>query len=509
MDAIEAAQLGKPTTTAEAGYAAAATVDTAQRDADAEAAAMGEAAQRPEEKDYVEGAATTARVTVDQPEDIDVATREAQVISPEEVERLSSLAQERGVNVEDLEEYKLAQTRQVQVGQAAEMGYTPRLGETPEAVVVRAETYGADFTPQGGKTEIDEIPAYKKASERVAQVGEASQRIATELGAVPSTDLEGRQAITGETPKGDAAQIGGVPTMAAATMQAVTGQERKVAAADMMEVVADIPPEVTAAVSQDPASVEAQIDSNEDPKTTAAVAALPTEALVSTQMEGLLAGMEEGETPLWARPAVAAIEAQMAQRGLSASSVGRDALFNAIIQSALPIAQSNAQALQARAQQNLSNEQQANLSSAQNTMQVRMQNLANRQTSASQTAEMAQQIKVQQGTFEQQAVITTAQQAQETSLTNAQIAQQRAQQVSSQQQQVAIAQLSTNAQLDLANLQALNEAGSQNLNAEQQAKLQSYNAQIAKVMRQADLKQDMEKANISSSLQIEMQRVIQ
>jgi len=507
MDATKAAQLEKPTTAAEAGQARAATVATAQRDAVSEAAAMGEAAQRAGEKDYVEGAATTKRVTVDQPENIDVATREAQVIPPEEIARLNNLAQERGVNVRDLEEYALAQTRQVQVGQAAEMGYTRRLGETPEAAVVRAETYGADFTPQGGKTEIDAIPAYIKASERTAQVGEASQRIAAELGNVPSIDLEGRQAITGEAPKGDAAQIGGIPTMAAATMQAVTGQERTVAAADMMEVVADIPPEVTAAVAQDPASVEAQIDSNENPKTTAAVAALPTEALVSTQMEGLLAGMEDGETPLWARPAVAAIEAQMASRGLSASSVGRDALFNAIIQSALPIAQSNATALQARAQQNLSNEQQANLSSAQNTMQVRMQNLANRQTAASQTAEMAQQIKVQQGTFEQQAVMTTAQQAQETALTNAQMAQQRAQQESSQRQQAAISQLSTSSQLDLANLQALNAAGAQNLNAEQQAKLQTYNAQVNKIVRQADLNQDMEKANLSPALQVEMQRV--
>ena len=496
-----------PKAIATAAEARAAQVQTAQRDAAAEKAAMGVAAARPTAKDYAAGAATTARFTVDQPEDIDVATREAQVIPPEEVARLSALAQERGVNVENLEDYKLAQTRQVQIGQAAEMGYTPRLGEAPEATVARAQIYGADFTPQGGKTEIDAIPAYIKASERTAQVGEASQRIAAKLGTAPSIDLEGRQAITGEAPKGDAAQIGGIPTMAAATMQAVTGQERTVAAADMMEVVADIPPEVTAAVAQDPASVEAQIDSNENPKTTAAVAALPTEALVSTQMEGLLAGMEDGETPLWARPAVAAIEAQMARRGLSASSVGRDALFNAIIQSALPMAQSNATALQARAQQNLSNEQQANLSSAQNTMQVRMQNLANRQTAASQTAEMAQQIKVQQGTFEQQAVMTTAQQAQETALTNAQMAQQRAQQESSQRQQAAISQLSTSAQLDLANLQALNAAGAQNLNAEQQAKLQTYNAQVNKIVRQADLNQDMEKANLSPALQVEMQRV--
>ena len=75
MDATKAAQLGRPTTAAEAGYARAATVSTAQRDAISEAAAMGEAAQRAGEKDYVEGAATTERVTVDQPENIDVATR--------------------------------------------------------------------------------------------------------------------------------------------------------------------------------------------------------------------------------------------------------------------------------------------------------------------------------------------------------------------------------------------------------------------------------------------------
>ena len=43
-------------------------------------------------------------------------------------------------------------------------------------------------------------------------------------------------------------------------------------------------------------------------------------------MESLLAGMEDGETPAWARPAVAAMEAKMAQRGLSTSTVGRDAL---------------------------------------------------------------------------------------------------------------------------------------------------------------------------------------
>ena len=41
----------------------------------------------------------------------------------------------------------------------------------------------------------------------------------------------------------------------------------------------------------------------------------------------------------------------LAQRGLSASTVGRDNLFNAIIQSAVPLAQANAQAIQANVAQ--------------------------------------------------------------------------------------------------------------------------------------------------------------
>ena len=79
---------------------------------------------------------------------------------------------------------------------------------------------------------------------------------------------------------------------------------------------------------------------------------LPEEALVSNQIDSLLKGMESGEIPTWASPAVAAVEQMLAQRGLSASTVGRDNLFNAIIQSAIPIAQSNAQAIQAKRSSN-------------------------------------------------------------------------------------------------------------------------------------------------------------
>lgn len=353
--------------------------------------------------------------------------------------------------------------------------------------------------------DLEKIPEFIIANQREAQVGVAAKGIEEKLGETPSIDLQGRRAITGDAPKGTAAQIGGVPTLAASQMQAVTGEARQAAAADMMSVVGNMPPEITAAVSEDPATVEAQLDDpNTAPEVKAAVAALPQEALVSVQMENLLAGMEEGKTPAWARPAVAAIEQQMARRGLSVSTVGRDALFNAIIQSALPMAQSNAQALQQRAQQNLSNEQQANLASAQNVMQIRMQNLSNRQTAASQTAQMAQQIKMQQGQFEQEAVLTTAQQEQQVRMVNIQNAQQKASQESSQRQQTALANLDAGSRMDLANLEALNLAGRENLNAAQQSKLASYQANVNRIMRQAELTQDMEKANLDSSLRMEM-----
>jgi hypothetical protein len=479
----------------------------AERDTAAEQAALGTAATRPDAKDYAAGATTDEKFVVEDVEGPKVTTREGFVIGEEEKADLLNLAKERGVNVEDLPEYKLARERTLQVGTAANKEYSDRLGIPPEEVAAQATYYASDFTAEGGPTDIADVPAFKVAAKRVAQTGTAAQRIARELGTAPSVDLEGRKAITGTVPQGDAAQIGGVPTLEAATRQAVTGEARSVGAADMLAVVANVPKAVSAALSEDPAKVEAAIDRGDAPELTAAVAALPVEALVSTQMEQLLAGMEEGKTPAWARPAVAAIEQQMAQRGLTASTVGRDALFNAIIQSALPMAQSNAQALQQRAAQNLSNEQQVNLATAQNTMTIRMQNLANTQTAASQSAQMANEIKLQQGTFKQQAVLTTAEQEQQTALTNAKMAQERAQQESAQKQQAAIATLNVAAQADLANLQALNAAGSENLSAEQQSKLASYNAQVDRIVRTADLKQDMEKANLSASLQVEMQRI--
>ena len=105
----------------------------------------------------------------------------------------------------------------------------------------------------------------------------------------PQAEAKSREAITGTAPQGDAAQIGGIPTLQAATRQAVSGTARTGAAVDMLAETGDLPPAIAEAVMSDPATVTAQIDT-EDVSIQAAVASLPTEALVSSQMETLLAG---------------------------------------------------------------------------------------------------------------------------------------------------------------------------------------------------------------------------
>ena len=320
------------------------------------------------------------------------------------------------------------------------------------------------------------------------------------LAPTPEAEKQERQAITGSAPTGVEAQILDKISYTASQARAVKGEAAIGEAATMVAQVGAIPEAITAAIVDDPATVEAQID-NQAVEVQAAVAALPTEALVSSQMETLLGGLESGQVPTWAKPAVALVEQNLAQRGMSASTVGRDSLFNAIIQSALPIAQSNAQALQARAAQNLSNQQQANLQSSQLDMTRRMQNLANRQTAGSQTAQMANDMAQLQSQFRQQATIATAEQAQQVRLQNLQN-QQRSAELNAQNQQAMNAQnLSNTQQVELANLQIESQTNLANMSADNQAKLAEFQTAAEFLAKNAEFKQQMELANLSSEQQ--------
>ena len=330
------------------------------------------------------------------------------------------------------------------------------------------------------------------------QTGEVAQITKTR-----EEEARNREAITGKAATGDEAKIIDTVGYEAAQRRPVKGTAAKGAAADMIAEVGDLPKEITSAIVEDPASVEAAID-DQPVEVRAAVAALPTEALVSSQMETLLGGLEDGETPAWARPAVAQVEQLMAARGLSASTVGRDALFNAIIQSAMPIAQNNATALQQRAAQNLTNQQQANMQQATQDMQRRMANLSNRQTAASQTAANAQQMATMQSQFRQQAILQGAGSDQQVLIQNLQNRQQAAM-VSAQNQQATNAQnLSNDQQMQMANLQLEAERLGANQSAENQQRLAQMQIAADFLGKNAGFAQQMKMANLNNEQQMEL-----
>ena len=334
-----------------------------------------------------------------------------------------------------------------------------------------------------------------------SQVGEVSFREDVTVSPTPEAEAKTRAGIVDDHyAEREANQIIDKIGFVAAQRRTVTGEAAKGAAATMLAQVGELPPEITAAIVEDPATVTAKVD-NEPVEVQAAIAALPTEALVSSQMETLLAGMDDGNTPAWARPAVAQVEAMLAQRGLSASTVARDSLFNAIVQTALPMAQSNAQALQTRAAQNLSNEQQANMSAATLDAQRRLANLSNEQTAESQTAQMAQQMSTMQSQFRQDAVMTSEQIAQQTRVQNLANQQEAAKIDAANQQQINAQELGNAQQIELAEMQYQNATNSENMSAEQQQRLTDFQVAADFLAKNTGFKQQMDLANMSNEQQ--------
>jgi len=321
------------------------------------------------------------------------------------------------------------------------------------------------------------------------------------IAATPEIEKQQRTAITGTAGTAQEAQILGTVNYEAAQARAIKGEAAKGAAASMVAEVGAIPDAVATTIVEDPATVTAALDT-QSITVQAAVAALPTEALVSSQLETLLGGLESGQVPTWAKPAVDLVESRLAERGMATSTVARDSLFNAIIQTALPIADANAQALQQRATQNLSNEQQANIQTAQLESNRRLQNLANQQTAASQTAQMAQNMAQLQSQFRQDAALLTAQQGQQVrtqNLTN----RQRTAEVNAQNQQAMNAlNLSNEQQISLANLEVENLTARENMTAQNQEKLAEFQVAADFLSKNAAFKQQMELANLDASQQV-------
>lgn len=97
-----------------------------------------------------------------------------------------------------------------------------------------------------------------------------------------------------------------------------------------------------------------------------AAEATPTDkATVQGQLSELMTQFEGGKTPAWAAGAMRSAQAMLAERGLGASSMAGQAVIQAAMEAALPIAQIDAQTRAQFESQNLSNRQQTAMFAAQ------------------------------------------------------------------------------------------------------------------------------------------------
>ena len=138
-----------------------------------------------------------------------------------------------------------------------------------------------------------------------------------------------------------------------------------------------------------------------------AATATPTQqASVQGQLNTLMQQFQGGATPAWASGAIREANQAMAARGLSASSLAGQAIVQAAMESALPIAQADAQIRSSFETQNLSNRQQVAMLAAEQRarflgqefdqeFQTRVQNAAKVSDAANQSFTAEQQVQLE------------------------------------------------------------------------------------------------------------------
>ena len=130
------------------------------------------------------------------------------------------------------------------------------------------------------------------------------------------------------------------------------------------------------------------------------------QAMVQDQLAGLMTQFQGTNPPAWAAGAIRTANAQMAARGLGSSSLAGQAIVQAAMESALPIAQADARTVAQFDAQNLSNRQQAAMLAAEQrakflgqefdqAFQVRVQNAARVADVANQNFTADQQVQLE------------------------------------------------------------------------------------------------------------------
>ena len=355
-----------------------------------------------------------------------------------------------------------------------------QVGEVPTEQVTLAQPAAQVQTPeQLQAAQIDQVSLVGEAAKVTAARGEVSdQAIADAAGVGRVSPIE---AATIEIPEGALTErvVGVISPEAKAQAATVAGTElARVTRAKKQLSNAGLTSSQIEELGNDPEALEARLmDLTEEER--GIIEGLPVEALVSNQLDTLLSGIENGEIPTWAQPAVSAVEQMLAQRGMSASTVGRDSLLNAIIQSAVPLAQSNAQAIQQSVSQQKTIEATANIKEAEFRQQAAMQNAQNVFAMNMAQFNADQQTALSNSKFLQTVGLTEANNRQQATVQDAILLSQANLAEADQNTKLAIQNAQAFLQMDMANLSNQQQAEMINGQYEQQRLLSNQSAENA------------------------------
>ena len=241
----------------------------------------------------------------------------------------------------------------------------------PPAVVPQVQLpTGVVPQPQSGTSE-DALNLIKKQA--VDPKLAKGTSITPQVQNVNQNELLATQGLSTTTPTATsptATAYGATATTPAATQTITTPAQQT--AANYMATTVGTAPTMTAAqgtVTQPMTAQQGQISSD------ATVAG----QLGTLQQQVTDAVAQGKQLPAWALGAQKLVEANMAKRGLGASSMYAEALAQGVLQSATPIAAADAQTYKEMIFQNLNNRQQAAVQNAQSYLQMDMANLTNNQ----------------------------------------------------------------------------------------------------------------------------------
>ena len=328
----------------------------------------------------------------------------------------------------------LAQTGAIPVGAVTQPQLTPvmqeqmisdvgQVGTAPVAPTAQATIAQADAPITATATQMEAA----QVSPEVQDAIQANQAAQTDL-----TDPRAKVVAAQQT----ASSVANVTAAQGNSIQLDNPVQREIQAGELIDPVANA--EKAKAFTE---QVEAATSTPTD------------QATVAGQLASLTANFDATNPPAWAAGAIRGVNAVMQQRGLGASSIAGQALIQAAMESALPIAQADTRTVATFEAQNLSNRQQRAMLAAQQRAQFIGQEFNQSFQARVQNSARIADIANRNFTAEQTIALENSRAANTVNLNNL-----------SNRQALVMAEASALAQLDTANLNARQQASVQNAN---------------------------------------------